>query len=91
MGKRNDLAAQLQRLDETSVPVGPRPSNSAQPQANREINNLNLQAPGGSYGSSPNTSVPAKLKQEILCGEFFELGKLLPKSSLIFERTTKIL
>ena len=87
MGKLNDLAAQLQRLGETSVPVGLRPisSDSVPPQGNR-INNSNLQAPGGSYGSNPNVTVPAKLKQEILSGEYFELGKVLPKNLTNFRK-----
>ena len=80
MGKLDDLAAQLQRLGETSLPDGLRPINnySAPPQFNRGTDSSNVQAPGRSYGSNPNTSAPAKLKQEILSGEFFELGKLLP-------------
>ena len=45
-----------------------------------------MQASGGSYGSSPNTSVSAKLKQEILSGELFELGKLLPKNLANFRK-----
>ena len=87
MGKLNDLAAQLQRLGEISVPIGLRPisSDSVPPQGNR-INNSNLQAPGGSYGSSPNVTVPAKLKQEVLSGEYFELGKVLPKNLTNFRK-----
>ena len=34
----------------------------------------------------PNTSISAKLKQEILSGEFFELGKLLPKNLTNFRK-----
>ena len=88
MGKLNDLVAQLQRLGETSLPDGLSPINnySAPPQFNRRTDSSNVQAPGGSYGSNPNTSVRAKLKQEILSGEFFELGKLLPKNLANFRK-----
>ena len=59
---------------------------TAPPQSNRRTDNSNVQAPGGSYGSNPNTSVPTKLKQEILSGEFFELGKLLPRNLANFRK-----
>ena len=88
MGKLDDLAAQLQRLGETSLPDGLRPINnySAPQQFNRRTNSPNVQDPGGSYCSNPNTSVPAKLKQEILSSEFFELGKLIPKNLANFRK-----
>ena len=87
LGKLNDLATQLQTLGQsvfqqvtppvvnlTTPPQGP--SGTANPPSHLSA-----------FGSlNPNTTIPEKIKREVLSGEFFELCKLLPKNLSNFHK-----